>query len=136
MYKKNKWRLHTTYPKRECPKKHTKISLFFERPNFPDLSHQAALASGENHTWVINELEPISEPLDTPQEVEVISGDLSKILKIGSTLLTLEKEKMVSLLRANQDVFARKHEDMPVIDRKIIQYHLNVNPECKLVQQK
>ena len=85
---------------------------------------------------MINELEPISEPLDTPQEVEVISGDLSKILKIGSTLLTLEKEKMVSLLRANQDVFAWKHEDMLVIDRKIIQYHLNVNPECKLVQQK
>ena len=83
---------------------------------------------------MINEPEPISEPLDTPQEVEVISGDSSKILKIGSTLLTLEKEKMVSLLRKNQDVFAWKHEDMPVIDRKIIQHHLNVNPECKLVQ--
>ena len=97
--KKNKWRLHTTYPKRECPKKHTKISLFFERPNFPDLSHQAALESGENHTWVINEPKPISKPLDTPQEVKVIPGDSSKVLKIGSTLLTLEKEKMVSLLR-------------------------------------
>ena len=34
--------------------------------------HQAALAFGENHTWVINEPEPIPEPLETPQEVEII----------------------------------------------------------------
>ena len=85
---------------------------------------------------MINELEPILEPSKTPQGVEVVPGDSSKVLKIGSTVLTLEKEKMISLLRANQDVFAWKHEDMPVIDRKIIQYHLNVNLECKLVQQK
>lgn len=41
---------------------------------------------------------------------------------------------MISFLRANQDVFAWKHEDMPGIDRKIIKHRLNVNP-CKLVQQ-
>ena len=34
--------------------------------------YQAALAFGENHTWVINESEPIPEPLETPQEVEII----------------------------------------------------------------
>ena len=43
---------------------------------------------------------------------------------------------MVSFLRINQDVFTWKHEDMPGIDRKIIQHRLNVNLECKLVQQK
>ena len=43
---------------------------------------------------------------------------------------------MISLLRANQDVFTWKHEDMPRISRKIIQYRLNVHPKCKLVQQK
>ena len=43
---------------------------------------------------------------------------------------------MISFLRANQDVFAWKHEDMPGIDKKIIQHRLNVNPECKPVQQK
>ena len=57
-------------------------------------------------------------------------------MKIGSALPTLKKDKMISFLRANQDVFAWKHKDMPGIDRKIIQYCLNVNPECKLVQQK
>ena len=43
---------------------------------------------------------------------------------------------MISFLRANQDVFTQKHEDMPGIDRKIIQHCLNVNPECKAMQQK
>ena len=30
--------------------------------------YQAALALGENHTWVINEPEPIPKPSETPQE--------------------------------------------------------------------
>ena len=98
--------------------------------------YQAAITSRENHTWVINEPEPILEPLETPQEVEIIPRDSMNILKIRSTLLTLEKGKMISFLRANKDVFTWKHEDMLGIDRKIIQYRLNVNLECKLVQQK
>ena len=69
---------------------------------------------------MINEPKPISESSETPQEVKVILGDLSKVLKIGLALPTLEKEKMISLLRANHDVFAWKHEDMPGIDKKAI----------------
>ena len=57
--------------------------------------YQVALASGENHTWVINKLEPIPKPSETPQEVEIILGDSTKVLKIGTV---------------NQDVFAWKHE--------------------------
>ena len=68
--------------------------------------YQATLASGENHTWVINELKPIPEPSETPQEVEIVPGDSMKVLKIGSALPTLEKEKMIFFLTANQDVFA------------------------------
>ena len=63
--------------------------------------YQATLASGENHTWVINEPEPIPEPSETPQEVEIFLRDSTKVLKIETTLLTLEKEKMISFLRAN-----------------------------------
>ena len=95
--------------------------------------YQAALTSGENHIWVVIELEPILEPSKTPQEVEIILGDLTKVLKIGTALPASKKEKMISFLRANQDVFAWKHKDMPGIDRKIIQHRLNVNPECKPV---
>ena len=95
--------------------------------------YQANLAFEVNHTWVINEPEPIPEPSETPQEVEVILRDSSKLLKIVSTLPTLEKEKMISLLRANQDVFVWKYEDMLGIDGKIIQHCLNVNLEYKPV---
>ena len=69
---------------------------------------------------MINEPEPIPKPLETPQEVEIVPGDLTKVLKIGTALPTSGKEKMISFLRANQDVFAWKNEDMLKIDRKII----------------
>ena len=95
--------------------------------------YQAVLAFGENHTWVINELEPILKSSKTPQEVENVTRDSTKVLKIRTTLPTSEKEKMISFLRVNQDVFAWKHKNMPMIDRKIIQHRLNVNPKCKLV---
>ena len=98
--------------------------------------YQAALALGENHMWVINEPEPIPKPSETPQEIEIVLGDSMKVLKIGTALPTSEKEKMISFLRANQDVFAWKHEDMRKIDRKIIQHRLNVNPKCKPIQRK
>ena len=95
--------------------------------------YQATLAFEENHTGVINEPEPIPKLSKTPQEVKVVLRDSSKVLKIVSTLPTLEKEKMISLLRANQDVFVWKYEDMLGIDRKIIQHCLNVNLEYKPV---
>ena len=67
--------------------------------------YQATLASGENHTWVINELEPIPKPSKTPQEVEIVLGDSTKVLKLGTALQTSENEEMISFLRANQNVF-------------------------------
>ena len=98
--------------------------------------YQATLASGKNHTWVINEPEPIPEPSKIPQKVEIVPGDSTKVLKIKTTLPTSEKEKMVSFLQVNQDVFTWKHKDIPEIDRKIIQHRLNVNSKYKPVQQK
>ncbi|XP_023926907.1 uncharacterized protein LOC112038331 [Quercus suber] len=98
--------------------------------------YQATLALGENHTWVINEPKPIPEPLETPQEVKIVLGDSTKVLKIGTALLTSEKEKNDLLLMSKLRCFCLKHEDMPEIDRKIIQHRLNVNLEYKPVQQK
>ena len=40
------------------------------------------------------------------------------------------------LLKGKPRCFRWKHDDMPEIDRKIIQHRLNVNSEYKLVQQK
>ena len=67
--------------------------------------YQAALAFGENHTWVINEPKPIPEPSKITQEVEIVLGDSTKVLKLGTALQTSENEEMISFLRANQNVF-------------------------------
>ena len=61
--------------------------------------HQAALTSEENHTLVINEPEPILELSEIPQEVEIIPGDSTKVLKIKTTLPTPKKEKMIPFYR-------------------------------------
>ena len=50
---------------------------------------------------MINEPEPILEPSETPQGMEIIPRDSTKILKIEIAFPTLEKEKMISFLRAN-----------------------------------
>ena len=85
--------------------------------------------------WTIVETKYTSKPVETSQDVKIVPGDPSKILKIGSAFLASEKTKITTLLRKNQDVFMWSHKDMLKIDREIIQHHLNVNPECKLVQQ-
>ena len=85
--------------------------------------------------WTIVETKYTSKPVETSQDVKIVPGDPSKILKIGSAFLASEKTKITTLLRKNQDVFTWSHKDMLKIDREIIQHHLNVNPKCKLVQQ-
>ena len=42
------------------------------------------------------------------RSVEIVPRDSTKVLKIRIALPTSEKEKMISFLRANQDVFAWK----------------------------
>ena len=86
--------------------------------------------------WMIDKPEPALEPSEEPQEVEVILRDLSKVLKIGLALSTTKKTKITNSLIENQDVFTWKHEDMPRIDREVIQHRLKVNPECKPVKQR
>ena len=55
----------------------------------------------------------MSELLEIPQEVKIVPRDSTKVLKIGIALPTLEKEKMISFLRANQDVFTRNTKICP-----------------------
>ena len=71
--------------------------------------YQAALSSRENHTWMIDKPEPIPELSKVPQEVKVVHGDPSKVLKIGLAFSIVEKMKITTFLRENQDVFAWKH---------------------------
>ena len=46
------------------------------------------------------------------------------------------RQVLTAFLRANQDVFAWSHEDMPGIDPSIMVHKLNVSSSFPLVRQK
>ena len=92
------------------------------------------LATKENHTWMIGEKK--EEKVEALKTVELVDGELTKTIRVGTTLSTKMKKKLVQFLKDNLDVFAWSHEDMLGISIKIIQHKLNVDPEKKPVQQR
>ena len=63
-----------------------------------------------------------------------MEGDPSKTTKVGKDLQPSLKDKLVKFLKKNLDVFAWSHEDMPRIDRNVIEHCLNVDLTKELVQ--
>ena len=94
--------------------------------------YQAVLAAKENHTWMIEERE--EKKVEALETVELVDGELMKTTRIGTTISTDIKKKLVQLLKENLDIFAWSHEDMPDIFTEIIQHKLNVDLEKKPVQ--
>ena len=83
---------------------------------------------------MIEEITPeIAKKLET---VELVERDPTKTTQVGTSLNLQTKEEIISFLKDNLDLFAWSHEDMPRIPVNIIQHHLNVDPEKKLVQQR
>ena len=89
--------------------------------------YQAVLAGKENHTWVIEEKE--EEKMEALEMVELVEGEADKTTKIGTTLSTEMRTRLIRFLKENLDVFAWSHEDMPDISPEVIQHKLNVDPE-------
>ena len=75
----------------------------------------------------------IAEKLET---VGLVEGDPTKTTQVGTSLNLQKKKEIISFLKDNLDVFAWSHEAMLGILVNIIQHHLNVDPEKKLVQQR
>ena len=94
--------------------------------------YQVVLAAKENHTWMIEERE--EKKVEALETVELVDGELMKTTRIGTTISTDIKKKLVQLLKENLDIFAWSHEDMPDISTEIIQHKLNVDLEKKPVQ--
>ena len=91
------------------------------------------MAMRENHTWMIAEEESKVEALET---VALVEDGTAKTTRIGTTLSSEIRTKLIEFLKENLDVFVWSHEDMPGISPKIIQHKLNVDPERKPVQQR
>ena len=93
--------------------------------------YQIVLAAKENHTWMIEEKE--EEKVEALETMELVDGEPTKTTRIGTTISTDMKKKLVQLLKENLDIFAWSHENMPGISTEIIQHKLNVDLEKKSV---
>ena len=56
--------------------------------------------------------------------------------KIGTTLSSKMRTRLIQFLKENLDVFSWSHKDMPGIAPEVIQHKLNMNSERKPVQQR
>ena len=93
--------------------------------------YQAVLATKENHIWMIEEKE--EEKVETLETVELVDEEPSKTTRIGTTLSSKMRIRLVQFLKENLDIFAWGHEDMPDISTEVIQHRLNMEPKKKLI---
>ena len=80
--------------------------------------------------------EPSPLVQDPTEDVNIGSEDDPKILKIGSSLNSDEKERLIYFLKQHQEVFAWTYEDMPGLDPKLVEHRLVLKPDCKPIKQK
>ena len=70
----------------------------------PRECYQAVLAAKENHTWMIEEKD--KDKVEALEVVELIEGQVTKTTRIGMTLSSEMRAKLVQFLKENLDVFA------------------------------
>ena len=78
-------------------------------------------------------VEPIKEET---KPVNLRTGDEPKMIHVGNTLTSSEKDELVALLTKFKEVFAWSYEDMPGIDTDIVQHCIPIDPTMKPVKQK
>mgnify|MGYP003703501807 CR=1 FL=1 len=83
------------------------------------------------------ELERFVKPLmDEITTVNIGTEEDPRLVQIGSTLSSGERERLVALLKDFNDVFAWSYEDMPGIDPEIVQHRIPLDAEARPVKQK
>ena len=78
-------------------------------------------------------VEPIKEET---QPINLRTNDEPKMIQVGNTLTSSEKDALVALLTEFKEVFAWSYEDMPRIDTNIVQQYIPTDPTMKPVKQK
>ena len=64
------------------------------------------------------------------------SIDNPKEIQIGPNLNDNEKAKLESVLGRYKEIFALSYEDMPGVDRDMVEHHIPIYPDSKPVRQK
>ena len=76
------------------------------------------------------------EPIKEETQPINLGIDEPKMIQMGNTLTTSEKDTLVALLTEFKEVFAWTYEDMPGIDTDIVQHCIPTDPTMKPVKQK
>lgn len=77
-----------------------------------------------------------AEPNESTILISVDPKEPKKTVRIGSKMTSELGETMRKLLTEHRDVFKWSHEEMPGIDRKVIEHCLSVSPEARKVKKK
>ena len=78
-------------------------------------------------------LEPIKEET---QPINLGTDNDPKMIQVGNTLTTSEKDALVALLTKFKEIFAWSYEDMPGIDTYIVRHNIPTDPTIKPVKMK
>ena len=76
-------------------------------------------------------LEPIKEET---QLINLGTDDEPKMIQVGNTLTTSEKDALVALLTKFKEIFAWSYEDMPGIETNIVQHCIPIDPTINPVK--
>ena len=84
----------------------------------------------------IREQRAIAEPVEELEEVNLDDARPERTTRIGTLASWPMRQAFTTFLKANQDVLAWGHEDMPGIDPLIMVHKLNVSSSLPSVRQK
>lgn len=102
--------------------------------NLAEVDHDLEGRQEVDHSLDRVKNDPRGQPAEELESVPLTSGE--RRVSIDTKLGAEQKEKLISFLRANADLFAWSHKDMPGIDHEIMVHQLNVDRDFKLVKQK
>ncbi|XP_022736187.1 uncharacterized protein LOC111289419 [Durio zibethinus] len=83
-----------------------------------------------------HEDKPIEPHQEITESVNLGGGENKREVKVGTSLLPAERQKLEELLREYVDVFAWTYQDMPGLSTDIVEHKLPLKSGCKPMQQK
>ncbi|XP_022751308.1 uncharacterized protein LOC111300005, partial [Durio zibethinus] len=119
------------------------INLGFDFENLIHVDELDSEEDSDNYTLPLDLLKLIEhedKPIEPHQEitesVNLGDGENKREVKVGTSLLPAERQKLEELLREYVDVFAWTYQDMPGLSTDIVEHKLPLKPGCKPMQQK
>ena len=87
-------------------------------------------------TMNIEEQRMMTEPVEKLEEITLDGSRLDRTIKIGTLASLTIHLALTTFLKANQDLFAWSHEDIPGINPSVMVHRLNVSPSFPSIRRK